>query len=397
MKVWDFSLDKTICFLHNRFGSCNDSFVRFSSMTKPVVVMKIVHAVVFGVVLRICNTEAELHQQVTVDCDFDQMQVHIEKSLIPEFEMRDVRLLDPNCQPTKSENSSHMTVTAPLIGCGTTLEHTKDSLIYRNMIKDARVTQSIISRLQDLEIPFECAYPNQAEASLIQMNITNTKVIFLAPQDGSGMFDLDLNIYKSEDYDEEYISFPLAVTLQQRLYLQVSVDTPDTRLGIVADTCYATPINSISKKIKYDIIVDRCQKDETVRFHNGPPTTQRFSIEAFQFLNGQVMPYVYIHCEVVLCNLTDDKPSCMQKCEPHVNTKLRREVNTDYYDLEKGPIVILRDPEDNFEADNAEELRENQDYGLTNMTTWLFVVMGCVCVICFGAVLHTIKEVNQAK
>ena len=62
---------------------------------------------------------------------------------------------------------------------------------------------------------------------------------------------------QSEDYDEEYISFPLAVTLQQRLYLQVSVDTPDTRLGIVADTCYATPINSISKKIKYDIIVDR--------------------------------------------------------------------------------------------------------------------------------------------
>ena len=46
------------------------------------------------------------------------------------------------------------------------------------------------------------------------------------------------------------------MTLQQRLYLQVSVDTPDTRLGIVADTCYATPINSISKKIKYDIIID---------------------------------------------------------------------------------------------------------------------------------------------
>ena len=58
---------------------------------------------------------------------------------------------------------------------------------------------------QDLEIPFECTYPNQAEASLIQMNITNAKVIFLAPDDSSGMFDLDLNIYKvrmkgQEDY-----------------------------------------------------------------------------------------------------------------------------------------------------------------------------------------------------
>ena len=50
----------------------------------------------------------------------------------------------------------------------------------------------------------------------------------------------------------------------------------------------------------------------------------------------------------------------MQKCDPHVNTRLRREVNTDYYDLEKGPIIILRDPEDNFEPENAEEFRENQ-------------------------------------
>ena len=61
---------------------------------------------------------------------------------------------------------------------------------------------------------------------------------------------------QNEDYDEMYTSFPLAVTLQQRLYFQISVDTPDTRLGIIADTCYATPINSLSKKTKYDIILD---------------------------------------------------------------------------------------------------------------------------------------------
>ena len=61
---------------------------------------------------------------------------------------------------------------------------------------------------------------------------------------------------QSEDYDEEYTSFPLAVTLGQRLYFQVSVDTPDTRVGIITDFCYATPINSLSKKAKYDIIVD---------------------------------------------------------------------------------------------------------------------------------------------
>ena len=47
-----------------------------------------------------------------------------------------------------------------------------------------------------MEIPFECTYPNQAEASLVQMNITNANIIFLAPDEGSGIFDLDLSIYK---------------------------------------------------------------------------------------------------------------------------------------------------------------------------------------------------------
>ena len=37
------------------------------------------------------------------------------------------------------------------------------------------------------------------------------------------------------------------------------------------------------------------------------------------------------------------------------------------------------------------------DHGSKNMTKWLFVVMGCVCAMCFGAVLHTMKEVKQAK
>lgn len=85
---------------------------------------------------------------VAVDCELDQMQVHIAKALIPDFRLKDVRLLDPSCQPVKSENSSHMTLTAPLTGCGTTLEHTDESVIYRNMVKDGYAHEAIISRLQ---------------------------------------------------------------------------------------------------------------------------------------------------------------------------------------------------------------------------------------------------------
>jgi len=336
---------------------------------------------------------------VTVDCELDQMSVHIARTLIPGFRLKDLRLSDPDCQPIKSENSSHVTITTSLVDCGTTVEHTDETVIYRNVVKDGYARNAIIGRLQVLEIPFECVYLNQAAASMVQMNIEQAEVIALTPEDGSGAFELRINIFKSENYAEEYNSFPLVVTLQQRLYFQVSVDTPDTRLGITADTCYATPINSRSKKEKYDIIINGCPKDDTVLFHNGPSTTQRFSFEAFQFMNGHVEPYLYVHCEVELCNLTDSEPSCKKDCNNEVDNRRRRAVNTDIYDLERGPIVIIRNSEDILEdeAENEEEAGNDKDPQLSSMTNWLFVVMGFICVACLGALIHTLKEAKQTQ
>jgi len=47
-----------------------------------------------------------------------------------------------------------------------------------------------------LEIPVECAYPNQVAASLLEMDIKESELILLTPDDGSGIFDLDMSIYK---------------------------------------------------------------------------------------------------------------------------------------------------------------------------------------------------------
>ena len=90
----------------------------------------------------------------------------------------------------------------------------------------------------------------------------------------------------------------------------------------------------------------RCPKDGTVVFHRTSSMSQRFSFEVFQFLNDQVEPYLYVHCEVELCNLTDSKPSCLKDCNTKVDSRLRRSSNKDVYDLEQGPILILRKNED---------------------------------------------------
>ena len=97
--------------------------------------------------------EAEFGELVAVECEQDQMRVHIDKTFIPDFRLNDLRLLDPNCQPPKSENNSYVTITVALTSCGTTIEHTGESVIYRNMVKDGYEPQAIISRLQVCFMP----------------------------------------------------------------------------------------------------------------------------------------------------------------------------------------------------------------------------------------------------
>ena len=111
----------------------------------------------------------------------------------------------------------------------------------------------------------------------------------------------------------------------------------------------------------------RCPKDDTVIFHSGPSTSQRFSFEAFQFLNNQVEPYLYVHCEVELCNLTDFKPSCLRDCDNKLESRRRRAVNTDVYDLEQGPIVILRNYEDSFEDERVNEAASRRKEGIMKL------------------------------
>lgn len=93
-------------------------------------------------------TAEEERKLVAVDCETDQMSVHIERTLLPGFRLKDLRLQDKNCQPMKTENSSHVTITTLLTDCGTTVEHKEDYFIYKNVVKDEYGAKAIIGRLQ---------------------------------------------------------------------------------------------------------------------------------------------------------------------------------------------------------------------------------------------------------
>ena len=77
---------------------------------------------------------------------------------------------------------------------------------------------------------------------------------------GKGGFNLQMTIFKDEAFSEGYgpADFPLAVGLNTPLYVQLLVDSPDDRLSIIADSCYATPTPNPKDTSKYYVIEDRC-------------------------------------------------------------------------------------------------------------------------------------------
>lgn len=71
-------------------------------------------------------------------------------------------------------------------------------------------------------------------------------------------FELGMTLYRDESYSVSFGigDFPLRVTVNRPLFVQVKIDSPDSRLRVMADRCYATPTQDPRHPMQYDIIND---------------------------------------------------------------------------------------------------------------------------------------------
>ena len=92
----------------------------------------------------------EAKSKISVKCGPNNMKVAIKKDLIPDFELGDLCLRETYCQLMEaSQNETHFFLALPLTACGTSIEHTNESVIYSNLVKDRPLgAESVIVRLQ---------------------------------------------------------------------------------------------------------------------------------------------------------------------------------------------------------------------------------------------------------
>ena len=168
------------------------------------------------------------------------MYISIPRNLLHGLDVEHLRLSDVSCGAT--ETSTHFTLHTSLTGCHTKSRHTEKFVSYSNKVEEIPLEEGqIITRVREVEIPFTCYYSNMGVVSAVGLEVRSKKIIF--SKKGYGEFVLEMKIFPDDKFLGHYKKndFPVEVKLRQELYVEVSVDTDDSRLEILAEECFATP------------------------------------------------------------------------------------------------------------------------------------------------------------
>ena len=80
--------------------------------------------------------------------------------------------------------------------------------------------------------------------------------------------------------------------------------------------------------------------DETLIYHPSKPRSERFSLESFKFIGEHA--FVFVHCHVRICNISDPDSKCVRICEDRRkrDVSYASESRDDMYPLAQGPLSL---------------------------------------------------------
>lgn len=181
-----------------------------------------------------------LCSDVNVTCEQNEMWISIPKNLLLGLDREHLRLSDVKCGA--KETQTHFILHTKLTECHTLSKHTKNFIYYTNKVLEIPVgPNQIITRVREVEIPFSCYYSKMGVVSAVGLQVRSRKIVF--SEKGFGKFALEMKLFPDNRFWGYYKKedFPLHVLLRKDLFVEVSVDTEDTRLAILAEECFATP------------------------------------------------------------------------------------------------------------------------------------------------------------
>lgn len=97
-----------------------------------------------------------------------------------------------------------------------------------------------------------------------------------------------------------------------------------------------------------------CPVDSTVTHYSAPRRFRRFSFDTFQF-SGDYGSFVYLHCNLVVCNASKPNSRCSVDCASLQFPRKRRDIEDDKDEvragLTEGPFILRREPDEEWRYD----------------------------------------------
>ncbi|XP_015481639.1 zona pellucida sperm-binding protein 3 [Parus major] len=244
---------------------------------------------------------------VAVRCQEGQLAVTVRRDLFgtgrPVREA-ELSLGTASCPPVSPNPAqAFVTFVAALHECGSTLQVTPDSLIYRTTLfyKPTRVGNPLIVRTTPAEVPIECHYPRRSNVSSGAVHPTWAPFHATAAAEERLRFSLRL---MDDDWSRERLSngFQLGDSLRFQADVTSEGHVP---LRLFVDQCVATATPDRSSSPRYAFIdlggclVDSRAEDTGSAFVSPRPRLEslRFLVDAFKFA-GDAGNLLYISCHL---------------------------------------------------------------------------------------------------
>lgn len=127
-----------------------------------------------------------------------------------------------------------------------------------------------------------------------------------------------MELFQDSDYENSFRGSAVTLSLEQRLYIDVTLEAADPEVNLKVIRCWATPSNQADAQIRHTLINDGCPTDETVRINDSPKrNSARWESQMFQFVDES---QVWLHCDIQACD------SRKYQCETTCENRRRREV-----------------------------------------------------------------------
>ncbi|XP_035462826.1 deleted in malignant brain tumors 1 protein [Scophthalmus maximus] len=326
---------------------CNSSLNSFYSTSNYITVLFRSDSSVVGRGFRAEFISSLPSSSGRVDCSSSNMNVVIERSYLNSlgYDGQNMYLDNENCRPQVTRYQ--VVFSYPLNSCGNIRKFEDGRATYTNAVRAYTSSSGEITRQSHFKLNVVCRMEQDSVSQIMYLvhHNQNSSII------GTGRFNTSMHFYTSSSFNYKVTEVPYKVSLNQKLYVQVSPTVYDSGLVLFIDTCVAAPSPHNFQTRAYYLVRNGCPVDNTYQVHvTGNHYMGRFSFKAFQFLRAS--DSVYLQCKVLFCAANDYNSRCRRGCMTRMTRDLASEHESQTVVL--GPIQ-LQDPEENEEGTRKQD------------------------------------------